>query len=53
MASSVSGRSEGAEAERTLALSYAPAAARAGVAALLALDDTLGTLLRTTREPAA
>lgn len=37
--------------ERALALSYAPAEARAGVAALLALDDTLGQILRTTREP--
>ena len=38
--------------ERTLALSYAPPDARAGLAALLALDDALAQLLRTTREPA-
>lgn len=37
--------------ERGLALSYAAAAARPGLAALLALDETLGQILRTTREP--
>jgi 15-cis-phytoene synthase len=40
-----------AEAERALALSYAPADRRAGVEALLLLDGTLGGILRTTREP--
>lgn len=38
-------------AERTVILSYAPAAARAGLAALLALDDTLASVLRTTSQP--
>jgi phytoene synthase len=38
--------------ERDLALSYAPSSGRAGLAALLALDDALARLLRTTREPA-
>ncbi|MCW3836864.1 squalene/phytoene synthase family protein [Sphingomonas canadensis] len=38
--------------ERALALVYAPAAARAGFAALLALDDALARLVRTTSEPA-
>jgi len=38
-------------AERRLVLSYVRMPARAGVAALLALDDTLGQILRTTREP--
>ncbi|WP_448664403.1 squalene/phytoene synthase family protein [Sphingomonas sp. CJ20] len=38
--------------ERGLILSYARAPARAGLAALLALDDALAQLLRTTREPA-
>lgn len=38
--------------ERTLAISYAPAKARAGLCALFALDDALAGLLRTTREPA-
>ncbi len=38
-------------AERALALSYAPAEARDGLAALFALDDTLAAILRTTREP--
>lgn len=37
--------------ERALALSYAPMRARPGVAALFALDDTLGRILRTVREP--
>ena len=37
--------------ERVLALSYAPPAAREGLAALFALDATLGQILRTTREP--
>jgi phytoene synthase len=38
--------------ERALILTYAPPAGRAALAALLALDDALATLLRTTREPA-
>lgn len=37
--------------ERLLALRYAPEASRAGLAALLALDDRLGAILRSTREP--
>ncbi len=37
--------------ERALALSYAPRDVRAGLAAVFALDDTLGQILRTTREP--
>lgn len=37
--------------EQVLALSYAPEAARPAMAALFALDDTLGQILRTTREP--
>ena len=41
----------GAATERALALSYAPADARDGLAALLALDERLGAILRTTREP--
>lgn len=42
---------EGLPPDRALAIGYAPAAARAGLAALLALDDALGRVLRTTREP--
>ena len=38
-------------AERALALSYAAETVRPGVAALFSLDDTLGQILRTTREP--
>lgn len=38
-------------AERRMVLSYAPAAARAGLAALLALDDALGAILQGTRDP--
>lgn len=38
--------------ERDLVLTYARADRRAGLAALLALDDALAKLLRTTREPA-
>lgn len=38
--------------ERALILTYAPPAGRAALAALLALDDALALLLRTTREPA-
>lgn len=38
--------------ERDLVLTYARADRRAGLAALLALDDALARLLRTTREPA-
>lgn len=37
--------------ERALALSYAADACRPGFAALLSLDETLGHVLRTTREP--
>lgn len=40
-----------ADPERALALSYAPMRVRPGVAALFALDDTLGRILRTVREP--
>lgn len=36
---------------RDLAFSYAPKQARAGLEALFALDDALGQVLRTTREP--
>lgn len=38
--------------ERALALSYAPPGRRAALDALVALDDALALLLRTTREPA-
>ncbi len=38
-------------AERALAIGYAPEPARAGIAALFALDDTLGNIVRSTREP--
>lgn len=38
-------------AERRLVLSYAPETARAGVAALLDLDDTLAAVIRQMREP--
>ncbi|WP_137864775.1 MULTISPECIES: squalene/phytoene synthase family protein [unclassified Sphingomonas] len=38
--------------ERDLILTYAPRAAQSGLQALLALDDALARLLRTTREPA-
>jgi phytoene synthase len=38
--------------ERGLVLAYAPPASRVALAALLALDDALALLLRTTREPA-
>ncbi|MCX8476897.1 MAG: squalene/phytoene synthase family protein [Sphingomonas sp.] len=41
-----------ANPERSLALSYAPPAARRALEALLGLDDALAQLLRTTREPA-
>ncbi|MBB5709102.1 hypothetical protein [Sphingomonas xinjiangensis] len=37
---------------RELILAYAPANGRAGLSALLALDDTLARLMRTTHEPA-
>lgn len=37
--------------ERELAVIYAPAAARPALRALLALDDALGRVLRSTREP--
>lgn len=39
------------QAERGIFLAYAPAQGRAALAALLALDDALALLLRTTREP--
>ncbi|MBB5699495.1 squalene/phytoene synthase family protein [Sphingomonas yantingensis] len=42
---------EARAAERRLILSYAPQAARAGVAALLELDDTLAAVIRQMREP--
>lgn len=42
---------DGRSAERALAISYAPAAARPALAALLALDGRLGAILRATREP--
>lgn len=38
-------------AERALALEYAPLPIRPALTALLALDDTLGNIVRTTREP--
>jgi phytoene synthase len=38
-------------ADRRLVLVYAPAEARAALAALFALDDALGAILRSTREP--
>lgn len=38
--------------ERALALTYAEPSARPALAALLALDDALGQVVRTTREPA-
>ncbi len=37
--------------ERSLAVTYAPRAARAGIAALFALDDALAGVLRSAREP--
>ncbi|MHA6723042.1 squalene/phytoene synthase family protein [Sphingomonas sp. RS2018] len=40
-----------AAVERRIVLSYAPAAGRAGLAALLALDDLLADIVRTTRDP--
>lgn len=39
------------DAERVLALSYAPSDRRAGLGALFALDNALGQVLRTTHEP--
>lgn len=39
------------EAERRVVLSYAPAPAREGLAALLSLDATLGGILRNSRDP--
>jgi phytoene synthase len=38
--------------ELALSLSYAPGSTRSGLAAMVALDATLGKLLRTTRDPA-
>ncbi|MGI4730843.1 MAG: squalene/phytoene synthase family protein [Janthinobacterium lividum] len=40
-----------ASPERALVLSYAPAAARAALAAVLALDDALAAIVRAAREP--
>lgn len=40
-----------AAVDRRIALSYATAATRVGLAALLDLDATLGSILRTTRDP--
>jgi len=40
-----------ADLERALAISYAPAPVQAALTALFALDATLGTILKTTREP--
>jgi phytoene synthase len=45
------GVTSAATAERALALGYAPAAKREGLAALFALDATLGQVVRGTREP--
>jgi len=42
---------EALAAERALAIGYAPADRRAGLATLFALDARLGDILRTTREP--
>ncbi len=39
------------DAELALLISYAPEPARAGIRALLALDETLGAIVRSTREP--
>ena len=39
------------DAELALLISYAPEPARAGIQALLALDETLGNIVRSTREP--
>jgi len=45
------GETEARAAERALAISYAPAEAQPALQALLALDDVLGNILRSTREP--
>ena len=42
---------EQAAAERRMVLSYSASDTRAGLAALLALDDTLAAILRSTRDP--
>ena len=42
---------EQAAAERRMILSHVPIASRAGLAALLLLDDTLAAILRSTRDP--
>ncbi|MES2338571.1 MAG: squalene/phytoene synthase family protein [Pseudomonadota bacterium] len=42
---------DGQAAERRMLMSYAAADRRDGLAALLALDDALGSILRTTRDP--
>lgn len=39
------------DVERALAVRYAPLDAQPGMAALLALDERLGAILRSTREP--
>jgi 15-cis-phytoene synthase len=46
-----SGAAGARAAERRLILSYAPAHARAGLSALLQLDDTLADVLRHVSEP--
>ena len=46
------GRMSEADPERALILTYAPAHGRAALAALLALDDALAQLLRSTSQPA-
>jgi phytoene synthase len=47
----VSEEERGQDPERGLALGYSPRDAMPGVLALFALDDSLGSILRTTREP--
>ncbi|WEK43052.1 MAG: hypothetical protein P0Y64_17210 [Candidatus Sphingomonas colombiensis] len=42
---------QGREIERRIILAYAPAASRAGLAALLALDDRLGEIVAAARDP--
>ncbi|MFA6115005.1 MAG: squalene/phytoene synthase family protein [Sphingomonas sp.] len=47
----VSGEERGRDPERGLALAYAPRATLPAISALFALDDSLASVLRTTREP--
>ena len=47
----VSAAAEARGAERAVLMGYVPAASRDGIAALLALDDGLARIVRTTREP--